>query len=218
MHYKNESVSSSGDNWGAISSLALQQEQLVPSAATAENLAVVHDDLSLQGALWRVFESEGKQVVITFDKESQHHGRDYAGVSASTTVVASVLLPFGWEELVSRVSSMRSNTRTTNDQHLYLFGDVRVDFLSMEVVRSSGNSVDLTAQEFKTLKFFLMNPNRVISRDELLNQAWGYDNYPCTRTVDNHILRLRQKLEIDPSNPIHFRTVPRSGYKFVFSR
>jgi DNA-binding response OmpR family regulator len=61
-----------------------------------------------------------------------------------------------------------------------------------------------------------MNPDRVISRDELLNQAWGYDNYPCTRTVDNHIFKLRQKLEVHPSNPVHFRTVPRAGYKFVF--
>jgi hypothetical protein len=216
MHYKNELASSNAEPWGALSSLALQQEQFVSSAAKSENLEVVPDDLSLQGALWRVFESEGKRVVITFEKESRNHGSEYASDSASTTVVASVLLPFGWEELVSRVSSMRSNTRTTNDRHLYLFGDVRVDFLSMEVVRSSGAVVGLTAQEFKTLKFFLMNPNRVISRDELLNQAWGYDNYPCTRTVDNHVLRLRQKLEVDPSQPVHFRTVPRSGYKFVF--
>jgi DNA-binding winged helix-turn-helix (wHTH) protein len=216
MHYKSELASSSAGNWAALSSLALQQEQLAPSDAQTENLAVVNDDISLQGALWRVFESEGKKVVITFDKELRQHGRAYAGVSASTSVVASVLLPFGWEELVSRVSSIRSGTRTAHDRQLYLFGDVRVDLLSMEVTRSSGISVDLTAQEFKTLKFFLMNPDRVISRDELLNQAWGYDNYPCTRTVDNHIFKLRQKLEVDPSNPVHFRTVPRAGYKFVF--
>ena len=78
-----------------------------------------------------------------------------------------------------------------------------------------GNDFDY-AQEFKTLKFFLQNPGRVISRDELLNHAWGYDNYPCSRTVDNHVLRLRQKLETDPSRPVHFRTVHRVGYKFVF--
>jgi len=59
------------------------------------------------------------------------------------------------------------------------------------------------------------NADRVISRDELLNEVWGYQNYPSTRTVDNHILKLRQKLEKDPSSPIHFRTVHGMGYKFV---
>ena len=78
-----------------------------------------------------------------------------------------------------------------------------------------GERMPLTAQEFKTLKFFMMNPSRVISRDELLNEAWGYDSYPCTRTVDNHVLRLRQKLESDPSDPVHFLTVHGAGYRFV---
>jgi DNA-binding winged helix-turn-helix (wHTH) protein len=94
------------------------------------------------------------------------------------------------------------------------FGDVRVNFLSMEVHRN-GEPVALTALEFKTLKYFLLNPRRVISRDELLNEVWGYQNYPCTRTVDNHILRLRQKLEQVPARPFYFRTVHGAGYKFV---
>jgi len=69
--------------------------------------------------------------------------------------------------------------------------------------------------EFKLLRFLVQNAGRVISRDELLNEVWGYDNYPCTRTVDNHILRLRQKLELDPARPVHFHTVHGVGYKFV---
>jgi DNA-binding response OmpR family regulator len=69
--------------------------------------------------------------------------------------------------------------------------------------------------EFKVLRFFISNPNRVLSRNELLNEAWGYENYPSTRTVDNHILKLRQKLERDPARPVHFRTVHSVGYKFV---
>jgi DNA-binding response OmpR family regulator len=84
----------------------------------------------------------------------------------------------------------------------------------MEVARR-GEPVVLTAQEFKTLKFFVQNAERVITRDELLNEVWGYHNYPTTRTVDNHILKLRQKLEDDPANPIHFRTVHGVGYKFL---
>lgn len=95
-----------------------------------------------------------------------------------------------------------------------VFGDVKVSFSSMEASRR-GESVMLTALEFKTLKYLVQNARRVISRDELLNEVWGYENYPCTRTVDNHILRLRQKLEINPSRPVHFRTVHGAGYKFL---
>jgi DNA-binding response OmpR family regulator len=86
--------------------------------------------------------------------------------------------------------------------------------LSMEV-RRSDRQVSLTAMEFKVLKFFVSNPNRVISREQLLNEVWGYDNYPCTRTVDNHVLKLRQKLESEPARPVHFRTVHGTGYKFI---
>jgi len=69
--------------------------------------------------------------------------------------------------------------------------------------------------EFKALKYLIQNAGKVISREELLNEVWGYENYPCTRTVDNHILRLRQKLERDPSHPVHFQTMHRTGYKFL---
>jgi DNA-binding response OmpR family regulator len=65
------------------------------------------------------------------------------------------------------------------------------------------------------LRYFIARENRAISREELLNEAWGYQSYPSTRTVDNHILRLRQKLEADPSSPQHFLTLHRAGYKFV---
>jgi DNA-binding response OmpR family regulator len=79
----------------------------------------------------------------------------------------------------------------------------------------AGKPVPLTPQEFKMLRFFLNNEERVVSRAELLNEVWGYNSYPTTRTVDTHILRLRQKLETDPGEPVHFRTVHGTGYKFV---
>lgn len=94
------------------------------------------------------------------------------------------------------------------------FGDAKVDFSSMEATRN-GRLVALTCLEFKTLKYLAQNARRVISRDELLNEVWGYGNYPCTRTVDNLILKLRQKLEKDPSCPVHFQTVHGAGYKFL---
>jgi DNA-binding response OmpR family regulator len=94
------------------------------------------------------------------------------------------------------------------------FGDVTVNFSTMEALRK-GEPVVLTSMEFKTLKYLIQNARRVISRDEMLNEVWGYENYPCTRTVDNHILRLRQKLERNPSRPVHFRTMHGAGYKFL---
>jgi DNA-binding response OmpR family regulator len=89
-----------------------------------------------------------------------------------------------------------------------------VDFSKTEITRG-GEKVTVTAKEFKTLEFLIKNAERVISRDELLDKVWGYQDYPCTRTVDNHMLRLRQKLESDPANPSHFLTVYGLGYKFV---
>jgi DNA-binding response OmpR family regulator len=102
----------------------------------------------------------------------------------------------------------------TSAEPMFAFGDVTVRFSAMEVLRK-GAPVVLTTMEFKTLKYLIQNARRVVSRNELLNEVWGYENYyPCTRTVDNHILYLRRKLERDPSRPVHFCTVRRAGYKF----
>ena len=125
-----------------------------------------------------------------------------------------VTKPFSPRELLARVRvALRHNLRKESSL-ANKFGAVSVDLAKMEVTKE-GDIVELTAQEFKTLKFLLQNAERVITRDELLNTVWGYQNYPSTRTVDNHILKLRQKLEKDPSNPVHFRTVHGIGYKFV---
>ncbi len=136
-----------------------------------------------------------------------------------------VTKPFSPRELLARVRrAMRRGgakgqnvamVPTKNVSHETLaFGDARVDFTSMEA-SLAGKSVTLTAQEFKLLKFFAGSPGRVLTRDELLNEVWGYQNYPSTRTVDNHILRLRQKLEPDSANPRFFLTIHGAGYKFV---
>jgi DNA-binding response OmpR family regulator len=146
-------------------------------------------------------------------------------LSAATDVVDKVLLlemgaddyvtkPFSPRELLARVrAAVRRSTRHSTST-LQSFGDVTVDFSKMEVTRA-GQPTALTAQEFKVLKFLMENAERVVSREELLNEVWGYQNYPSTRTVDNHILKLRQKLEKDPAQPIHFRTMHGAGYKFV---
>ncbi|MFY9950132.1 MAG: response regulator transcription factor [Candidatus Sulfotelmatobacter sp.] len=125
-----------------------------------------------------------------------------------------VTKPFSPRELLARVRAALRRTSRTATVSLVSFDGISVDFKKMEVQRD-GKVVILTAQEFKTLQFFVQNADRVISRDELLNEVWGYQNYPSTRTVDNHILKLRQKLERDPASPVHFRTVHGMGYKFV---
>jgi DNA-binding winged helix-turn-helix (wHTH) protein len=124
------------------------------------------------------------------------------------------LVPLTWNQLIARVRRETVHSSTTNESHIVRFGQVRVDLLAMEVCRSD-RPVSLTAMEFKVLKFFVSNPNRVISRDDMLNQVWGYENYPCTRTVDNQILKLRKKLEVNAERPVHFRTVHGVGYKFI---
>jgi DNA-binding response OmpR family regulator len=148
-------------------------------------------------------------------------------LSAATDVVDKVLLlelgaddyvtkPFSPRELLARVRvALRRRARPGSEAgKVFAFDDIYVDFVKMELTRG-GVPVTLTAHEFKLLKFLANNPKRVISREELLNEVWGYENYPTTRTVDNQILKLRQKLEKDPALPAHFRTVHRAGYKFV---
>jgi hypothetical protein len=103
--------------------------------------------------------------------------------------------------------------RNPRPSDVLVYGDVTISFSAMEVHRR-GQPVSLTRQEFRTLAYLLKNARRVISRDELLNEVWGYESYPCTRTVDNHILRLRKKLESEPARPRHLRTVHGMGYKF----
>ena len=146
-------------------------------------------------------------------------------LSAKADVMDKVLLlelgaddyvtkPFSPRELVARVRAAVRRTSRTEVQDVFSFADVSVDFAKMEITRG-GQPVSLTAQEFKLLKHFTQNPSRVMSRSDLLNAVWGYQDYPSTRTVDNHVWKLRLKLEVDPSNPTHFQTVHGVGYKFV---
>ena len=139
-------------------------------------------------------------------KDQAARGRAVATPSRESSETTKLLGVFS--QAIERFQSTSAEAR-------FAFGDVTVSFSTMEVLRK-GAPVVLTTLEFKTLKYLIQNARRVISRDELLNKVWGYENYyPCTRTVDNHILYLRRKLERDPARPVHFRTVHRAGYKFL---
>ena len=146
-------------------------------------------------------------------------------LSAVTEVVDKVLLlelgaddyvtkPFSPRELMARVQSAIRRRKRPVATSVYRFSDCELDFEKM-VARRGDAQVVLTSHEFKLMKFFTENAERVLTRDVLLNEVWGYNSYPTTRTVDNQILKLRQKLEPDPANPRHLLTIYGAGYKFV---
>jgi DNA-binding response OmpR family regulator len=124
--------------------------------------------------------------------------------------------PFSPRELLARMRVALRHSDPPARAREVMFDGIVVNFEKMEVTRN-GASIALTASEFKTLRFFVQNPDRIITRAELLNKVWGNENGDtATRTIDNHIMKLRQKLEDDPSRPIHFRTVHGFGYRLAF--
>src|SRR6516162_149851 len=123
--------------------------------------------------------------------------------------------PFSPRELLARVRvAVRRLNLMTIPKDVVAFDDVVVNFQSMELFKS-GRNIPITRQELRVLRFFVHNQGRVISDSELLGAAWGTYSRPASGTIKTHILRLRQKLERDPRNPLHLRTVHRAGYKFV---
>ena len=126
-----------------------------------------------------------------------------------------VTKPFSIRELLARVKAVLRRAKTVpKDQERYSFGEVEVNLKSCQVSRS-GRELDFSSKEFELLKYFLCHPGETLSRDRLLEDVWGYDRFPTTRTVDAHIVRLRQKVEPKPEEPRFILTVHGTGYKFV---
>lgn len=124
-----------------------------------------------------------------------------------------VVKPFGRRELLARMRAVLR--RATPDAHrVQHFGDTEIDIERRVVVRK-GEEIKLTPAEYNLLVFFLQNPDRPLTRDVILNSVWGYNSFPNTRTVDAHIVKLRQKFEVDPVTPRHFLTVHGVGYRFL---
>jgi len=126
-----------------------------------------------------------------------------------------VTKPFSIRELLARVKAVLRRAHTVpKEQDRYSFGDVEVNLRSCQVSRK-GKALEFSSKEFELLKCFLCHPGETLSRDLLLQEVWGYDKFPTTRTVDAHIVRLRQKLEAKPEEPRFILTVHGTGYKFV---
>jgi DNA-binding response OmpR family regulator len=124
-----------------------------------------------------------------------------------------IVKPFAVREMVARVRAVLR--RSVPDGHrVVTFGENEVD-LDRRLVLHRGKPLDFTPTEYNLLTHFLQNPDRVLTRDMILNSVWGYASFPNTRTVDAHVVKLRQKLEAEPNVPRHFVTVHGVGYRFL---
>jgi len=121
--------------------------------------------------------------------------------------------PFGVRELLARIHAVLRRAAPEAPKTVS-FGENEID-LERRVARRRGREVKFTPAEFNLLAYFLHNPDRALTRDMILNSVWGYAAFPNTRTVDAHVVKLRQKLEADPNVPRHFVTVHGVGYRFL---
>ena len=123
--------------------------------------------------------------------------------------------PFSIRELLARIKAhlRREKREVKKIPKTYSFGDVEIDFAHFKVKRK-GRELDLTSLEAEILKYFIAHQGEVIPRNDLLDKIWGYEKYPTTRTIDNHILKLRKKIEDNPSRPCHILSVYGEGYRF----
>jgi len=126
-----------------------------------------------------------------------------------------VTKPFSFMELAARVEAVLRRAATPVDPtDVFTFGDVTLDFKKSTATKGAAR-LDLSAREFRILRYFIEHRHEVVTRDQLLDHVWGYDSFPLTRTVDTHIAKLRQKIEDSPADPHFIVTVHRAGYKFV---
>lgn len=125
--------------------------------------------------------------------------------------------PFSVRELVARVRSVLRRSKQGPEQpQLFRFGDVEVDFKRQQVTKA-GRNLEFSAREFRLLAYFIAHSGTMLSREQLLNDIWGYDVFPTTRTVDNHVARIRKKIEDEPESPRFILTVRGAGYLFEAS-
>ena len=126
-----------------------------------------------------------------------------------------VTKPFSPQRLLARIRNLlRPGNVRDREMDEFAFDDIRLDFKKFESTKS-GETLSLSAKEFEILKYFVIHQGEVISRDTLLDDVWGYESFPTTRTVYNYILSLRKKIEDDPAHPRYLLTIHTVGYKFV---
>jgi two-component system alkaline phosphatase synthesis response regulator PhoP len=124
--------------------------------------------------------------------------------------------PFSIRELLARIKARlrQSEKEMKSVPEIYSFGDIEIDFARF-IIRRKGKEQDLTSLETDILKYFVIHRGEVVARNDFLDKIWGYESYPTTRTIDNHILKLRKKIEDDPSHPRYIISVYGGGYRFI---
>lgn len=124
--------------------------------------------------------------------------------------------PFSIRELLARIKAhlRREKREAKTIPDVYSFGDVEIDFTHFKV-KHKDKQLDVTSLEVEILKYFIAHQGEVITRENLLDKIWGYEKYPTTRTIDNHILKLRKKIETDPSHPKYILSIYGEGYRFM---
>jgi DNA-binding response OmpR family regulator len=124
--------------------------------------------------------------------------------------------PFSIRELLARIKArLRHSEREVKPvPERYSFGDIEIDFVGFKIKRR-GKEIELTSLEMDILRYFILHRGEVVPRNDLLDKIWGYESYPTTRTIDNHILKLRKKIEEDPSHPRYILSVYGGGYRFI---
>ncbi len=123
--------------------------------------------------------------------------------------------PCSLRELHARIkANLRRSEIIRKEVSTYTFADLEIDFKKQKSLKK-GKPIQFSAKEYEILHFFIQHDDEIVSRDMLLDEVWGYDVFPTTRTVDNYILNLRKKIEIDPTQPKHILTIHKSGYRFI---
>ena len=127
-----------------------------------------------------------------------------------------VTKPFSLRELLARIHALlrRQGAAGVQPAEAYSFGDIVLDFKHYRATKSA-EEIELTPKEFEILRYLIAHRGQTVNRSDLLDKVWGIEDYPTTRTVDNHILKLRKKIEKDPANPDFIITVHGLGYKFL---
>jgi two-component system alkaline phosphatase synthesis response regulator PhoP len=125
-----------------------------------------------------------------------------------------VTKPFSLRELLARVRAVLRRPGPREKFEEFAFDDVRIHRRGRRVFKA-GTELAMTRKEFDLLVYLVEHRGEIVTRDRLLDEVWGYEQFPTTRTVDTHVLRLRQKLERDPDRPAWILTVHRQGYKFA---
>lgn len=168
-------------------------------------------------SLCRQLRQEGNTVPVLFltargEPEDRIHGFEEGGDDY-------VSKPFHLQELLLRVAAILRRNRwygsSTLDEPVVRFGGNEVDFRTYRGTSADGAEQALTHKEAMILRLLAEREGEVVSRDEILDVVWGYDAFPSSRTIDNFILRLRRRFEVDPQEPRHFHTVHRVGYRFT---